>query len=205
MRVGKPARARCGLVSPGLPPMIHAARYLIYGLIDPRTRLVRYVGKSTNGMRRPKDHRQPSRVRLQTHVACWVRSLLAQGLDYEIVVLETCTAEAPLFDSERWWVAFGRACGWPLTNLTDGGDGSSGAKRSEANREQMRERMLGDRNPAKRLEVRALISRNSRGIKRTRSAEHNAKIAAAHAGRPKHTPESRARLREIALRRWERA
>lgn len=202
--------------------MIHAARNLIYGLVDPRTLLVRYVGKSTNGLRRPRDHRMPSRVRQQTHVACWVRSLHACGLDYEIVVLETCDPDQ-LCAAERWWIAFGRACAWPLTNHTDGGDGATGAKRSPEQRQAMRERFLGDKNPAKRLEVRASISRASLGVKRTRTAEHNAKIADAHRGRAKHTPESRARLRAVALarppmsaearakcsaasrRRWERA
>jgi hypothetical protein len=42
-------------------------------------------------------------------------------MDYEITVLETVRDATELADAERWWIAFGRACGWPLTNLTSGG------------------------------------------------------------------------------------
>lgn len=36
-------------------------RNLIYGLIDPRTRLIRYVGLSATGMVRPRKHRNKTR------------------------------------------------------------------------------------------------------------------------------------------------
>lgn len=52
-------------------------------------------------------------------------SLLAAGMDYEIAILENGTPES-LSTQERWWIAFGRGCGWPLTNLTDGGEGTPG-------------------------------------------------------------------------------
>jgi hypothetical protein len=62
-------------------------------------------------------------------------------------------------------------------------------------------KLSGDANPMKRPEVRAKMVASSTGIKRARTSAHNAKIAAAHLGRPKHTAESRARLREVALSR----
>lgn len=58
----------------------------------------------------------------------------------------------------------------------------------------------GDNNPAKRPEVRAKISSSSTGIKRLRTAEHNAKIGAARVGY-KHTAEAKAKMRGKALRR----
>jgi hypothetical protein len=42
-------------------------------------------------------------------------------LDYEITVLEAVHDALKLEEAERWWIAFGRACGWPLTNIRDGG------------------------------------------------------------------------------------
>ena len=96
---------------------------LIYGLIDPCTRLIRYVGKSCTGMRRPKKHRLLAPKSVGPYCENWIRSLLANGLDYEIVVLDTALAKPELSVMERFWIAYGRACGWPLTNLTDGGDG----------------------------------------------------------------------------------
>jgi hypothetical protein len=101
------------------------ATNLIYGLIDPRTLLIRYVGLSSRGMRRPKEHRRSSGP--NTYRRNWVQSLKRLGLTYEIVVLEVIKNEAELSQAERWWIAFGRACGWPLTNLTAGGGPSESA------------------------------------------------------------------------------
>lgn len=70
-------------------------------------------------MRRPREHRRPSCP--DTYCRRWVRTLQRIGLDYEIVVLENVRPWEDLADKERWWIAYGRASGWPLTNLTDGG------------------------------------------------------------------------------------
>jgi len=98
---------------------------IIYGLIDPRTLLIRYVGKSLTGVERPRKHRQCDPHKTGPRCINWIKQLLADGLCYEIVVLDTGVKEN-LSALERYWIAFGRACGWPLTNLTDGGDGFSG-------------------------------------------------------------------------------
>ena len=94
--------------------------FLIYGLIDPRMRMIFYVGLSSSGLSRPKDHRRESAP--DTCCRHWVRSLQRQGLDYEITVLEEFRNDAQLSAAERWWIAYGRACGWPLTNRTRGGE-----------------------------------------------------------------------------------
>ena len=99
---------------------------LIYGLIDPQTRLIRYVGLSSTGLSRPKQHRKRSRSD-NTYCRRWVKSLQRLGLDYEITILEVLTDRSELAEAERWWIAFGRGCGWPLTNLTDGGGPSAEA------------------------------------------------------------------------------
>lgn len=124
-------------------------QYLVYGLIDPRTRLIRYVGKSSSGLTRPRMHSQPRSLKPKSHKNAWLRGLFASGGTYEIVILETLedpkalgslcwwrAGDAPennaaLNDAECWWIAYGRALGWPLTNLTDGGDGVNGYKHSK--------------------------------------------------------------------------
>ena len=98
---------------------------LIYGLIDPRTILIRYVGLSSTGLKRPRCHRRPSCA--DTYCRRWVRELQRAGLDYEITILEVVDSATKLAETERWWIAFGRACGWPLTNLTEGGGPSEEA------------------------------------------------------------------------------
>lgn len=98
----------------------------IYGLQDPRTGGVCYIGKTTSVNRR-----------LKQHLACeganaarvaWIAELEAQGLAPEVLILEEC-------DMETWqaaeiaWIAKGRALGWPLLNITDGGEaGGRGQK-----------------------------------------------------------------------------
>lgn len=96
---------------------------IIYGLVDPRTKLVRYVGASTSGLARPRMHRQTHSLSATSPKNRWLKSIFALGLDYEIAILEALWLKESLPDAERFWIAYGRACGWPLTNLTDGGDG----------------------------------------------------------------------------------
>lgn len=101
------------------------AACIIYALIDPRTLLVRYIGKSLTGLERPKKHRQCDPRKTGPYCRNWIKELLAVDLDYEIAVLDVGTKEN-LSELECYWIAFGRACGWPLTNLTAGGDGFTG-------------------------------------------------------------------------------
>jgi group I intron endonuclease len=156
-----------------------AQKYLIYGLIDPRTQLVRYVGKSSSGMMRPLEHKYLSRLKeSSTELRTWIMELVALGLCYDIVVLEfvpngNILAEAvywarknanvtQLNETERWWVALGRAFGWPLLNKADGGDGSRGWNHTPEARQQMSERRRGEKNAmygrAHSAETRALQS-----------------------------------------------
>jgi hypothetical protein len=52
----------------------------------------------------------------------WIRELLANAHRAPtMVVLED--AAGKWRERERWWIAFGRRLGWPLTNATEGGDG----------------------------------------------------------------------------------
>jgi len=95
--------------------------HIIYGLIDPLTLLIRYIGLSSVGLRRPKAHLKAQGA---THCARWIRKLKASGQRCEIVVLDIAQDAGSLPKLEQWWIAFGRACGWPLTNMTDGGEGA---------------------------------------------------------------------------------
>lgn len=121
--------------------------WLIYGLLDPRTRMVRYIGKSTTGMSRPNQHRR-KRDTDRTHCANWVRELQRVNFDFETTILETVEPGLleRLSQTERWWIAYGHASGWPLTNLTDGGEGA----------------VTGDRHPMKKSESRRAMGQRSR-------------------------------------------
>jgi hypothetical protein len=111
------------------------SKFLIYGLLDPRTNEVRYIGKSATGMKRPNLHRKPSCLaKDRTHKAHWIRALQKAGMTYKVEVLEYVGTRVELNTAERYWIGEAKAHGWRLTNLTEGGDGLSGAVFSKEHR-----------------------------------------------------------------------
>lgn len=152
--------------------------HLVYGLIDPRTRLIRYVGKSSRGMTRPTMHHKKP-VSDQTYCARWVRSLQRAGYAVEICVLEYLQTETQALAAEVWWIAYGQLSAWPLTNLTDGGEGMC--------------------NPHPQTRKKMSESAKRRGTY-VRSQETKNKMRKARLGwRP--TPETRARMSESGKKR----
>lgn len=161
--------------------------FIIYGLVDPRTREIRYVGQSTSGLRRPNVHRLPSYSRPSTHKNNWIRSLLSIGLDYEVIMLEDVPRREGLNEAERHWVAIGRAAlGDRLTNATEGGDGLH--RPSKVTREKIAASLRGRKRTPEECEKNAAAHRG-----RPLSPEHRAKVAAAMRKRV-FTPEHRARI-----------
>lgn len=73
------------------------SRFLIYGLVDPQTLLIRYVGRSSSGFKHPRTYKNPSHLKDSTHRCRWIKGLLSEGLVYEIVSLEeVVSADAQL-------------------------------------------------------------------------------------------------------------
>ncbi|WP_371745812.1 NUMOD3 domain-containing DNA-binding protein [Myxococcus sp. CA033] len=152
------------------------SRFVVYGLTDPITSEVRYIGKSSNGLRRPMAHGRPSSLASdRTRKANWIRGLRSLGLDYGIRVLEEVAERDLLCSVECFWIAQARGLGWRLTNLTDGGDGMSGHSWTPASR--------------------AKLSRSMKGRKLTQ--EHVAKLRFANTGR-RHSDATREKLREAS-------
>jgi hypothetical protein len=195
------------------------SRFLIYGLIDPRTLFIRYIGLSSSGMARPAYHRTPSGMKISGHRTSWIKGLRAEGLDYATVVLAEASSKASLCDEERFWIAYGRACGWPLTNIADGGEGgASGLKRGPRSPEHRAKLSRALRGRKLTAEQRARISEALRA--RVRKPETYAKIANALRGRPlpaaqrayiskiqtgrKLPAQTRARMSESARLAWAR-
>lgn len=175
-------------------------RYLIYALVDPESRLVKYIGKSCSGLARPKQHMAAYSYNRRYHVSRWIRRLVTVGLSPEIVVLETVNDKHALIPAEIWWIAYGRCLGWPLTNLTRGGDGSYGRHTSEETRSRMRAAHV-KRAPwsaESRLKAGAASRRRTPegiriNVEAMRTPEANAKKSLISKGRPK-SPEHRAKL-----------
>ena len=117
--------------------------FWVYGLFDPRTGALRYVGKTTHGMTRIRGHWTPSGLKVNTKKAAWLKSLISQGLRPEIDVLETAATDEELKLIETFWIASLRACGAELLNHTDGGEGHLGARHSVESRAKISRAGLG--------------------------------------------------------------
>lgn len=95
--------------------------FLIYALLDPQTRRVRYVGKSSSGTKRPKQHWRVRKERLKDD-RChrWVRSVLRTGKCPVIDVLEVLEPgpdiQVRLAAAEARWIWLFRTLGEDLTN-----------------------------------------------------------------------------------------
>ncbi len=111
----------------------------IYGLQDPRTQEIRYVGQTSVGLSRPKAHSNPSVfLRYKSHVYNWVRQLHSEGLKPVISILEECESDE-LDENEIFYIGYLRSLGCNLTNLsTGGGGGARGTRWTEEMKDRQR-------------------------------------------------------------------
>lgn len=89
-------------------------RVSVYGLIDPRTRELRYVGSSLDPSKRLREHmggarRIPSLLPTK-RLGPWLAELIALDMEPDIVILETAD-EADAQAAEERWIATYRAKG----------------------------------------------------------------------------------------------
>lgn len=89
--------------------------YVIYGLADPRTQEIRYVGKSKSVATRRG-------YRPHTPVGVWLTQLKTEGLKPTVLILEA-NAEDDWKARERFWIAAFREQG-SILNVCSGGNGS---------------------------------------------------------------------------------
>lgn len=92
----------------------------IYGLVDPRTFQVRYIGKSVRPEERLKRHLREASYTADTPKLNWLRELASHGLQPILHTLETVSIDE-WEHAEKEWIAHYRACGAELTNVADGG------------------------------------------------------------------------------------
>lgn len=163
---------------------------IIYGLIDPRTQQLSYVGLSSRGLVRLRDHIKLSQLRNgHTHRDNWLKALRRDGLEPETVVLEEVISRDALNDAEVFWISYMRFIGCDLTNHTRGGGGAFGRKLSKKSRLKM---SRSAKTRFARPEERARLSIAHQG--KSQSPEARAKQAAALRGRVR----SRAHCKNLA-------
>lgn len=107
----------------------------VYALRDPRTGIIRYVGRSVTPQQRYKMHintaRRGTGRRANKKLLEWINSLFDELLEPEFVILEMCSSEEELNAREIVWIRRLRELGVPLLNIKVGGQAASGWKKSE--------------------------------------------------------------------------
>lgn len=110
---------------------------IIYGLVDPQTKLCRYVGKTKGTAKgRLKAHISDSRRNNVVPRFRWIIKLAKNGLAPEVIELET-VEDGMWQEAEQFWICYMRGLGSPLLNATDGGDGLHGFSHSEETKRKM--------------------------------------------------------------------
>lgn len=108
----------------------------IYGLYDPTTYELRYIGKAQNLTKRLWEHVKNSKSGQRTYKGAWIRKLLREDKKPIISAIQKTTEET-WQDDEKMCIAQAKAEGANLTNHTKGGDGIPGYKHSEETRQKI--------------------------------------------------------------------
>lgn len=112
---------------------------IIYALCE-RSGEVRYVGKSTSGIKRPRDHLRPSKYeKLDQPVYRWIRKRAKQDYRPIIKILAVLDNPEELFEEEIFMISYLKSLGANLLNMTDGGEGALGRVNSAETKQKMSE------------------------------------------------------------------
>lgn len=92
--------------------------YQIYGLIDPKTNKVMYIGMSYDPIHRLNNGHlsTQSLTKISSKKNCWLQSLLAEGLRPTIIVLEKNISFNNRLIRENYWITKYRHINPQLTN-----------------------------------------------------------------------------------------
>lgn len=155
------------------------SKYLVYGLLDPRDGTLRYVGKSSTGMERAKQHTRPSSCRSghNWNKTRWYRELDALGLRPVPILIEEAIDPKSVNALECFYIASFRSVGAELFNKLDGGE---------------LEYTPGSRKVSR--ETRQRLSESHKGQRITEEVKK--KISEANKGKKK-PPEMREKMKEV--------
>lgn len=114
------------------------SKFLIYALVDPRDGHWGYIGRSSSGLKRPRQHGAPANLRagevINPDKWAWLTDLSCGGLVYGIEVLEEFPSADCLDEAEREWISAARSQGVALTNGTVGGQSGHNKPHSKEGR-----------------------------------------------------------------------
>ncbi len=156
-------------------------RLLVY-VLHHDSSLSIYVGKSSYGLLRPREHAKPSQI--ETHpnwpVSRWVKKLQDQGFRYTITVLEDCSSAKELIAAEMFYIAYFRSVGARLLNCSDGGEGPIGFRHTEETK-----RKIGDIHRGKKLSQEQLDALAKANVGRKMTPEQRQHLSDVKRGKPR--------------------
>jgi len=152
---------------------------IIYVLLDPRTNQVRNVGKTMRSTEtRLKEHIWEAKNSNKTYTSKWIRSLLKADIIPTIEIIDA----VPEKDWKFWeshYIKLFKSFGARLTNLTGGGEGTTGYTYTDEARESARQSALrGYARGRKKL-----LGENHPMFGKTRSEETKKLISKANLGK----------------------
>lgn len=101
-------------------------KYIIYGLCDPDTEEVRYIGKSSRGLERPRQQLCPCNLKYNNHKTNWIKSIKSIGKNPIIKVLKTSSKED--LDNDEIQIIAEYQKNGRITNTHKGGNGGAHKK-----------------------------------------------------------------------------
>lgn len=112
----------------------------IYGLIDPRTQEIKYIGKTVQGIERLRQHFYSSGNRKyegNTKKINWCKKLKSLGLIFDVIYLEYIENDYDLNEAESFYIQYFKSLGAELLNHTNGGEESFKRKYTEEEKKQI--------------------------------------------------------------------
>lgn len=129
-------------------------KYLIYALIDKADNQVRYIGKSTSGLRRPKQHFSDWSInKTNPYKRHWLKKRKLENLLPSIEIIEVIQDDVfthkLLEDAEEFYIQYFKALGCKLVNAQNAGKGSPGRKLTTTTKSKMSVKQLENYNRLK--------------------------------------------------------
>lgn len=121
---------------------------IVYALLDPRTREIRYVGETVRDPRkRLSQHMLAAAKQTTPPVNAWMRGLANVGERPEILEIESCVDVQQMHSAEEFWIEQFRAIGASLLNVAPGGSTRKGYRHSEETKAKWRRERRGENAP----------------------------------------------------------
>lgn len=117
-------------------------KYLIYALVDKVDNQVRYIGKSTSGLRRPNQHFSDWSInKTNPYKKYWLKKCKLENILPSIEIIEIIPDEVfthqILEDAEEFYIQYFKRVGCRLVNAQNAGKGSPGRKLSCLSKQKM--------------------------------------------------------------------